>query len=314
MTLAGASCTAASAVLVRLSVSSPTAAALFRCAFALPVLGVLVLIDRRRSHRVGMTRRATWIARGAGLLLAADLVVWSYSIAAVGAGLATVVGNLQVVVVASFAWALLHERPSRALLVALPILLVGVVLVGGVVGSSSYGAHPALGVIFGVGASICSAAFILVLRTAMSPTALATHPGAVGVVRPLYEATLGATVGTAVLAVTTGDFHVGAGWISLGWLVILALNAQVIGWLLISSSLPRVPAAMTSTLMLVQPAGAVALGALILGEQPSVEQFLGVGLILLGVVIGTLRRSPRSLRLVRGRRHITRESPASTTP
>jgi uncharacterized membrane protein YdcZ (DUF606 family) len=111
--LAGASCTAASAVLVRLSGSSPTAAALFRCAFALPVLGVIVLIDRRRPRRVDMSRRAAWMARCSGLLLAVDLVVWSYSIASVGAGLATILGNLQVVVVAAVAWVLLHERGPR---------------------------------------------------------------------------------------------------------------------------------------------------------------------------------------------------------
>jgi drug/metabolite transporter (DMT)-like permease len=291
--LAGASCTAASAVLVRLSGSSPTAAALFRCAFALPVLGVIVLIDRRRPRRVDMSRRAAWMARCSGLLLAVDLVVWSYSIASVGAGLATVLGNLQVVVVAAVAWVLLHERPQRSLLMALPILLVGVALVGGVAGSATYGAHPVLGVIFGVGASIASAGFILVLRQAMSPSGGTVQAGAVGVVRPLYEATLGATFGAAVLAVTTSDFRIGGGATSLAWLAVLALNSQVVGWLLISASLPRVPAAMTSTLLLIQPAGAIALGALILGENPSGEQFVGVGLILFGVVIAAVRRAPR---------------------
>ena len=39
--------------------------------------------------------------------------------------------------------------------------------------------------------------------------------------------------------------------------VLLALTSQVIGWLLISVSLPRLPAALTSVLLLVQPVGAV---------------------------------------------------------
>lgn len=197
--LAGASCIAASAVLVRLSGSSATAAAFFRCAFALPLLGLLLLVDRRRPGRAGMTGRPRWLARGSGLFLAGDLVLWSHSIAAVGAGLSTVLGNLQVLLVALLAWALLRERPERSLLLALPAMFLGVALVGGLVGSGTYGAHPAQGVVFGIGTSILYAGFILILRNALSPPAEGAPTGPIGVVRPLYEATLGATVGTAVL-------------------------------------------------------------------------------------------------------------------
>ena len=61
-------------------------------------------------------------------------------------------------------------------------------------------------------------------------------------------------------------------WPSHAWLVLLALTSQVLGWLLISVSLPRLPAALTSVLLLVQPVGAVALAVLILDEQPSALQ------------------------------------------
>ena len=49
----------------------------------------------------------------------------------------------------------------------------------------------------------------------------------------------------------------------------LALTSQVLGWLLITSSLPRLPAALTSLLLTIQPVGSVALAALILGESPT---------------------------------------------
>ena len=41
------------------------------------------------------------------------------------------------------------------------------------------------------------------------------------------------------------------------WLVVLALSSQVLGWLLISVSLPRLPALLTSILLMLQPVGAV---------------------------------------------------------
>ena len=47
------------------------------------------------------------LALFAGICFTADLVLWHLAIEAVGAGLATVLGNLQVLVVALAAWALI---------------------------------------------------------------------------------------------------------------------------------------------------------------------------------------------------------------
>ena len=58
-------------------------------------------------------------------------------------------------------------------------------------------------------------------------------------------------------------------WPGAGWLITLALTSQVLGWLLITISLPRLPAALTSLLLTVQPVGSVALAALIFSESPS---------------------------------------------
>ena len=73
-------------------------------------------------------------------------------------------------------------------------------------------------------------------------------------------------------------------WPSAGWLILLALSSQVVGWLLISTSLPRLPAALTSMILTVQPVGSVVLGILLLGEDPTVLQLCGAALILAGLV------------------------------
>ena len=52
------------------------------------------------------------MAVGAGVFFAADLIMWHHSIDDVGAGLATVLANIQVVVVPLVAWAVLSERPA----------------------------------------------------------------------------------------------------------------------------------------------------------------------------------------------------------
>jgi len=284
--VAGACCIAFSAVLVRLAGVEPATAAVFRCLYALPLLGLLM---RSEDRRLGpRPRRARLLAAGAGIFFAIDLVTWHHAIAAVGAGLATVLGNLQVVVVGLLAWALLGERLSRRLLLGIPILLLGVTLISGVLGGSTYGAHPGLGVVLGILTSLAYAGFLLVLRQGASDL---RRPAG-----PLFDATAVAVVVAAGLGPLTGGIDLVPSWPAHGWLLLLAVSSQVVGWLLISVSLPRLPAALTSVLLLLQPVSAVALGVVLLREAPSAGQLVGVGLILLGVVVATTGRGSRGAR------------------
>jgi drug/metabolite transporter (DMT)-like permease len=272
---------------MQLAGSSASMAALARCGIALPVLALLAWLERRRPA-ARLTVRGRWLARVSGVFLAADLVVWSHSIADIGAGLGTVITNLQVVIVTLLAWAVLGERPRRSLLIALPVMLGGLVLVGGLTGSAAYGANPGLGVTLGIAVAALYSVYILMLRQATTHQAAAAGPAAASrppVVESLFQATLGATAGSAVLGLMLRDFRLGPAWPALGWLVLLALTSQVLGWLLITTSMPRLPAWLVSALLLVQPVGSVALSAAFLGERPSLPQLGGVALMLAGVLI-----------------------------
>ena len=280
----GAMCIASSGVLVRLASSSPVTVAFYRCLYALPLLGLVTYLEKQRFGPLPQrTRNLAWIA---GVFFAVDLVFWHHAIDAVGAGLATVLGNLQVVIVGFAAWALLGERPRRELFWAIPVVLVGVVLISGVVGEDAYGENPALGVLFGALTSLAYAGFILVLREGSRD--LRRIGG------PLFHATLVSAVAAAVYAPLAGDMHLGPRWPEHGWLLALALSAQVVGWLLISRSLPRLPAAVTSIVLLLQPVGAMVIAAAALGEDPALMQLAGAGLILAGVVVATSGRGGRA--------------------
>jgi len=279
----GASAIAFSAVFVRLADAEPTTVAVFRTAYALPVLALLAWIERVRFGPRGA--RAHRLAAIAGVAFAADLILWHHSIDAVGAGLATVLGNLQVVVVGVLAWFLLHEKPDRRLFASIPIVVVGVIFVSGVVGAGAFGDDPALGVIFGVATSIAYSVFILVHREGARDL---RRPAG-----PLLEASAWAAVAATVFGLLDRSVDLTPSWPSHGWLVLLALTSQVLGWLLLSISLPRLPAALSSVLLLLQPVGALALGAIILDEDPSVAQFAGVALILAGVIMAAWRRGGR---------------------
>ena len=250
----------------------------------MPVLGLISLWETKRFGP--RPARDRWFAVAAGIFFAIDLVLWHHAIEAVGAGLATVLGNVQVVLVPLIAWLVLRERPSSGVLIAIPVVLTGVVLLSGVVGEDAFGDDPVLGVVFGLGTALAYAGFLLTLRRGGADL---RRPAG-----PLFDATLVAGVLAALIGVALGRADFAPSWPSHGWLVLLALTSQVVGWLLISVSLPRLPAALTSVLLTVQPVGSVILGMIILSEEPSLIQIVGVALILSGVVTVTWGRRTRA--------------------
>jgi hypothetical protein len=66
---------------------------------------------------------------------------------------------------------------------------------------------------------------------------------------------------------------------------VLALLSGVVGWLLITWSLPRLPAAVSALLLLLEPVAALILAAIVLGQRPSLIQIAGAVLVCGGVLI-----------------------------
>jgi len=278
--LVGAVAIAFSGILFRLSHVSASTGAFYRCVFALPPLWFLA---RRETRRYGRQKtRAIALAWVAGAFFAADLILWHNGIEQVGAGLATVLGNTQVVLVGLLAWAILGERPQRSSLAAIPIVGFGVLLISGVLESGAYGSNPGLGVLYGLLTAVAYSGFLLVLREGSRDL---RRPAG-----PLFTATFASAVGCAAIGAVVGDLDLTPSWAAIGWLILLALSSQVLGWLLISTSLPRLPAVVTSILLTFQPVCSVAFAALIVDESPSLLQLGGAACILAGLLTATIGR------------------------
>lgn len=281
LALAGVLSISFSAIFVRLADVSPDTAAVFRAGYALPALFAVWLAFRGRDRRSGKER---WIAFGAGLFLALDFSFWHRAIGDIGAGLATVIGNTQVVFVGLAAWMLYRERPTRLAFVLVPTVFLGVVLISGLGAESAFGENPPAGVAFGVLTALMYTGFLLLLRA--SNRGLAPPGG------PLFDATLGAFLGTLVIGpLFDPHFSLVPSWPSHGWLVALALVAQVLGWLLISWALPRLPALETSVMLLLQPMLTVLWAFLLFQEVLAPVQWVGVALVLGGVATLAARGS-----------------------
>lgn len=257
---------------------SPSTGTFYRAVFGLPLLVLVAFLEWRRYGP--LPRQTIRLAAIAGLFFTGDLLFWHHSIEAVGAGLGTVLANLQVIIVGFFAWLLLGERPSRSTLLALPVVLLGVILISGVVGEGAYGAAPQLGVILGIATAFCYSAYLLIIRWGGRDSRRPAGPVAV--------ATAAVVVASFVVGEIGGDLDLTPGPSSLFWLAVLGITAQSTGYLLISISLPRLPAIITSIILLSQPVMSMGLAMVLLGETPSATQLVGVAFVIGGITAATV--------------------------
>ncbi len=282
--VAGAVAISFSAILYALAEVSPSTGAFFRLFYALPILFILWWARRDQDRRSPKRRLVALVA---GVLLGLDILVWHISIEYIGAGLATLIANSQVVVVALAAWILLGEKPSREVAIAVPVVLVGVSLVSGLGRGDAFGSSPVLGTILALASAVLYAGFILGFR--VSNEIQAPSAG------PLLESTAGAALAILVTSLPFGGLEFTPTWPAHAWLLTLALTSQVAGWMLIGYALPRLPAVETATIILLQPVLTMIWAVLIFSEQPSRMQWLGAALVLVGVGFVALTRSRRAV-------------------
>ena len=285
LAILGAACISSSGIVVKLAGTSAGTTAFYRCLIALPGLMFLAMLERKSLGDRDNTSRV--LAVSAGASLGVDLVLWTHAIYDVGAGIATVLGNLQVLFVSFIAWAIFKENPRARFLVALPVVIAGVVLVAGLVNRGNGTYHPVAGIVYGLGTSITYAVYIIVLRHSTSKS---RH-----IAGPLADATIGAAVAALVVGWPAGEMTFLPGWRVIGWLTVLALTSQTAGWLLITSALPRLPASISSLLLLLQPAAALFLAYLVLSQRPTLLQILGAVLVCGGVLYAARSSSVRSI-------------------
>ncbi|MEV6832400.1 DMT family transporter [Amycolatopsis sp. NPDC051102] len=278
----GSFCIALSSVFIKVSHASGSTSAFWRCLLALPVLLLLAARERRQAGPAPRRRVLLPLLAGTGLGL--DFVLWGEAIPRVGAGIATVLLAVQVVIVPLLAFAFLAERPSKRFLAAAPVLIGGIVLAGGFAGTGSFGPDPVTGAVAALLAGAGYALYLFLIRLTGGTGAQA---------HSLVLATVSAGAVAVVLGIPTGTLDLTPGWPAFGWLLALAGVGQLAGWLLISAALPRMSATTGATLMLLQPVGAVLLGIVLLGETPGWAQLAGCAGVVAAVCFAGGARSAR---------------------
>ena len=288
--LAGAVAISFSPVFYIYSDTNPSTGAFFRMLYALPALALLAYLVRKSDTRSSRTR---WTAFGAGLILAPDMLAYHSSMIFIGIGIATLIGNSQVIIVTLASWKLFGEKPNQAILVSLPVVIIGLALISGIADTDPYGEDPVKGVVFGTMAAFFYSSFLILFRYSNRELAPSSSVQ--------LDATAGAALGLLVLgllplsSMAIEPMELQPTWPGHGWLIILAILCQVAGWLAIAHALPRLPAAHTSFAILLQPVLTLVWGYVILHQEGhSQNQVIGIFLVLAAIIAVTLYGSASS--------------------
>ena len=269
-------------ILYALSDANPLTGAFFRMLYAIPFFLLIIFLRKDTDTRSISTRLIAVIA---GFAFSLEFLAYHSTIDWIGTGIGTLIGNSQVIIVTLVSWWLFGERPNLSILISLPIVMIGLVLISGVLDENPYGEYPVRGVIAGVFTAIFYSSFLIIYRFANRELAPA--------VNLQLDSTVGCAIGLLILSflplqsiyVEPIDFE--PKFPSHGWLLALAFLSQVMGWLAIAHSLPRLPAAYTSFAILLQPTFTIIWGIILLSEFPSTQQAIGMFLILGSIIAVT---------------------------
>ncbi|MGB9428997.1 MAG: DMT family transporter [Gammaproteobacteria bacterium] len=286
--IAGAVMISFSAVFVKLVSVSPATSAFYRMLFGgLILLGIVVW----RREPVRLKPAALALLGLAALFFALDLSFWHRSILFVGPGVATLLANFQVFVLAAAGVLAFRERLTVFQIVSIPLAILGLVLLVGVDWSSFSTAYRT-GIVLGLITAGCYAGYLLTLRRARVAEAAGSSFVTITVV------SLGAAV---LLAIAMWPEHTSFAiptWKDAGWLIAYGVFGQVLGWVLISNSISRVRASQVGLVLLLQPVCAFVWDVLFFGRRFTTVEIFGAVLALAAIYLGSVKRRQASVRPV----------------
>ncbi len=273
---AGAALISLSPVWVALVSVSPTTSGFYRVLIGGAALVVFLAFSKRRFD---LSRRVWSILVVAAVLFALDLWFWHRSIQYIGPGLSTLVANFQVFVMMFAGAVLLRQAPTRLQLVAVPLALLGLLMIVGI-DVSALTPDYRWGILFGLLTAVCYAGVLLALRSAHSQSRHRLPTREVAVMSLLAMVILGVT------AVVEGESLVVTSSTDMVWLAGYGVLSHCLGWLFIASSLPEVSPTEAGLALLLQPTLSFAWDIILFDRPMTALELAGAAIALFAIYLG----------------------------
>lgn len=292
--LLGAIAISTAPILVKLSQLEPGSLAFFRCFFAFLILFPFCLRKSDTQSNFWKSKNALWILLGS-ICFAADLFVWHRSIYYIGAGMATILGNTQAIYLPIFGAIFLKEKLNFKFYLAISFAFIGIFLLVDpkteLAGVDLLSSNYFWGVVFGLLTGIFYSGYIFFLRLGQSSVEKMPSSKKLAYVAGLTSLTLL----PFLVAQGSFEFPSAENWY---WVLLVALIPQVLGWLVITHSLPKIPIGRAGLILLLQPVLATIWSFLIFHERLHSIQLAGGALTLFGVYLGNTSRVPNSKKTI----------------
>lgn len=276
--LAGATLISFSSVVVRASGVAPSTSAFYRVAIGFAVLALILAMRRRLVPAIRSVARPMVVL--AAFFFAADLFCWHRSIFFIGPGLATLLANLQVVIVPILAWLMLREPLGNSQIVAVPLAVIGLALMVGPAWPD-VSANYRMGVWLALLTAVFYSIYILALRRAGSDS------GAGGPTEALAVVSATSAVFLALSFSVSDDSFYLDGAAQWGWMIIYGAVCHVGGWVLIATALPRIGAATAGLALIAQPVLSMIWDLIFFQRVFTLAEGAGAAVCVIAIFIGT---------------------------
>lgn len=293
---------------VKMSNFDPATSAFLRVGLAAIFLAPFALNEIKKMGKIN--KQGVIFSLVAGLFLGIDFIAFNYSIYYVGSGVASILLNIQVIILPALAFLFDKEPVPKSYYFIAPIMILGVAMSGGIFDGATatsgpetiYGINTAvLGTIAGAVSGFCYGFYLYFSRKAtrvndgqyLQPMTLSTMAQVVApIIFMIFISPRGFDITNGVLIngelpmnpeTVVGDPITATNWI---WMIVLASIGQAVCWTFIQYGSVRLNPTIVAGMLLLSPIATVAIIAVLLfGEIPSTLQVIGVVIVLSAVAI-----------------------------
>lgn len=265
-----------SGVYVKLAHVSPTVSGFYRVFIGGVILLIITMLKRERLWK---SLPCFGLGIFCGFVFALDLFVWHKSIHYIGPGLATILANFQVFLLALFGVLVLGEKIRLRLILAIPLAIAGLFMIVGT-DWNHLGEGYRIGIFLGLGAAVCYAGYVLTLRK------LQSGDPPLSPMANLVIVSLSTAIFLAAEVWHEGDTFAIPDARSFFSLSAYGVFSQAIGWIMISRGLRNVRASVAGLLLLLQPSLAFVWDMLFFDRTAGGGSVTGAALAIAAIYMG----------------------------
>jgi len=279
--LAGGICLGVAPVIVKAVDLPPEVSAFYRVLMSAPAFAVAAFIGGGSENRApSAAKPSALLFAMAAICFAADLAIMHLAIRMTNVAVATLLTNCAPFFVGLLGIVGLSDRPTRRFWQALPVALVGAILL---IGANSMGGGAISGDLLALCAAMFYAGYLVIVRKLRAQGATSSSV--------MVWVTAMSTVLLLPLFVMAGA-PVPKSWETWSLILVLVFVGQFLGQGLVTIALRQLPASLSSIVLLIQPVIAAILSWAILSETLDFLQISGMAIVLAAIAYATMGRSP----------------------